>query len=194
MGKSQKETGHRFQLLTYRILLSLEGMAANMKLVQCFLVTVMVVFVAGKEVTELTSPLLKTTKNVTVTLKLVLYDGEWLVWSKAKTFCEKKGGMLATLETQAKFDEFLKLQKQKENHGSWIGGLWKPGSVDDYKWITGEDIPRPDFPHEAGNWNYYQPAHDPNKKCLEASTFGFSSFYCDTKANPVCQFSETQGC
>merc|ERR1711942_17686 len=190
----QKVTGHRFQLLTYRILLSLEGMAANMKLVQCFLVTVMVVFVAGAgtEDTELSSPLL----TVTQKQRLVLYSGEWREWNDAKTFCEKKGGMLATLETDAKFDEFLKLQNQQPfDLYTWIGGLLKPDSSKvhlEYIWMTGETVSGSKNPNSCRKWMEDEPTQNHFKKCLRASSGGFSNYECDVSKSFVCQFSETE--
>merc|ERR1711942_103930 len=190
----QKVTGHRFQLLTYRILLSLEGMAANMKLVQCFLVTVMVVFVAGAgtEDTELSSPLL----TVTQKQRLVLYSGEWREWNDAKTFCEKKGGMLATLETDAKFDEFLKLQNQKQwDTPTWIGGLLKPDSSKvhlEYIWMTGETVSGSKNPSSHRKWIEGEPTQNHFKKCLQVSSGGFSNYECDSKKAIMCQFSESE--
>jgi putative hemolysin len=58
-------------------------------------------------------------------------------WSRAKKYCEEKGGYLATI-TSSDEQEFIVslLQKEGQKNVYWVGGYC--GSDRVFKWVTGE--------------------------------------------------------
>ena len=62
---------------------------------------------------------------------------ESMTWTAAKAYCENLGGHLATITTQAEYDEVLRLVPLSEKRIYWLGGFRKNTSSP-WEWVTGE--------------------------------------------------------
>lgn len=75
----------------------------------------------------------------------IVYNGheyyllnDLLSWTDAKDTCEKNGGYLATITTQAEQNVVMKLVSQMNREGYYIGGYDNTGINGPYRWVTGE--------------------------------------------------------
>jgi len=79
-------------------------------------------------------------------------------WSKAKAYCESKGGHLATI-TSAKENNFIyNLMQKLKVDDVYIGGT--KDSNGSWKWITGEKF-------KYTNWDYGEPSSYSDRNRLE---------------------------
>ncbi|MBQ7168563.1 MAG: putative Ig domain-containing protein, partial [Synergistaceae bacterium] len=63
-----------------------------------------------------------------------------MTWTAAKAYCESLGGHLATITSQAEYDEVLKLLPENERRIYWIGAYRDSTDSTEWKWVTGEDF------------------------------------------------------
>src|SRR5690606_10904528 len=66
-------------------------------------------------------------------------------WKEAKTFCEKKGGHLAIIDSRREFEALAELRKTVlgERSWAWIGGEMPEGD-EDWKWLDGKSLTKQD--------------------------------------------------
>ena len=83
---------------------------------------------------------------------------EGLTWEEAKKACEEKGGYLATITSQEEQKYIEKLISGGNKNGYWLGGYTDDG-IDNFEWITGEDM-------EYTNWGDEQPDFDYEDKLM----------------------------
>ena len=98
-----------------------------------------------------------------------VYTANNYTWEKAKAFCEKKGGHLATITSSGENKFIRTLMTNSKVDETWIGGKYESGK---WKWITGESFKYKDWDTSRG-----QPDIANGKRtCLELYDDGWGAW------------------